>query len=120
MTDIRWHSPAGADLTGLRGSAVTLDASGNIVTTANPANVLGFLITEGTTGQQVEIMLLGITRVVSAGAIAIGDRLTNSGNRKVSTTAGATDIIVGRALSAATGADQYIWAYVSPTGCRRN
>lgn len=67
--------PAGADLSTLQYTAVKRDASGNAVAVAAATDeAIGILQNKPTAaGQMAEIVVVGVSKMVSGGAISIGD-----------------------------------------------
>lgn len=80
-----------------------------ILPTVAGQKVLGVLLNKPAPGQEAQVMLLGIAKVVAGAAVAAGDLLmTDTSGRAITATAAgafpATNFIVGRALSAAGAA----------------
>jgi len=108
------------DLTGKQFYLVDCDAATstssitNVITpTAAGQKVLGVLQNKPAAGQEAQVMLLGISKVVAGAAVAAGDLVMsdNQGRAVTATPAGAfpaTNFIVGRALNAAAAAGALI------------
>lgn len=95
--------PAGADLSGLQYTAVKLNASGQAVGVAAATDrAVGILQNKPkAAGQMAEIVVVGVTKIVSGGAIPVGSN--------VSFTA------TGKAQAPGTGVNGFGGAYVQAT-----
>lgn len=98
---------AGADLNASQYRFVTLASSGQVVEAVdNTADrPVGVLVNDPNTGQEAEVVVLGVTKIVAGETLAVGDSIkvgTAGKAAKAGTTAG--DHNVGVVLSAA-GAD---------------
>jgi predicted RecA/RadA family phage recombinase len=105
---------AGADLSALQYTFVTLDAAGKVVAnTTNGGKVLGVLQNKPTAGLPCEIVHEGICPVLAGAAIAsCGTVMSNaSGKAIASATTGST--IVGYALETAAAANEVISVLVN-------
>lgn len=95
---------AGADLTGKEGYAVKFDGSGDIVLAGvNGEEILGILLSAGTTGEPVDVAIGGRCDVIVDAALGVGAIVQAKNGGKVMAVA-ATKFIVGRLLRA-SGAD---------------
>lgn len=107
---------------------VDLDAAnstsgvGNVILpTVAGQKAIGVLQNKPTAGQTAEVWILGISKVVAGAAVAAGDLVAtdNQGRAVTASTAGAfpaANFILGRALSAASGAGVVISVLLLPGG----
>lgn len=91
---------AGADLTGKRYYAVKIDTDGEIVLAGDGESAVGILMTEGTAGQAVRVMLSGIAyAILGAAVVNAGTNLAVDAQGKL-VTAGAGDAVIAYTLEA--------------------
>lgn len=111
---------AGADLSGELGYALQIDATG-WTTTPGSGTFAGVLAepAEAGAGARILVVVFGVALLRCGGAIAIGDRLTLSGSKKPTSSTANTDLIIGRALTATTLADQYLYALINAIPTRK-
>jgi hypothetical protein len=107
------------------GELVTLSGDGTKAARATSAGALCIGVCQEnvdaakvTTGKVVfDVRLLGIARVLSGAAVAVGDRLANDATARAVASAPAAGVnanVFGVALTAATGAGQYIDVLLTP------
>ncbi len=94
---------AGEDLSSSKYLIVQLDASGNAEIGEGATDLLiGVLQNKPASGKPALVRFLGTTKVVASAAIAIGARVTSTSAGKAVTTTTDKDVVVGRALEAAS------------------
>jgi hypothetical protein len=105
---------AGADLSALQYTFVTLNSAGQVVAPGAGAGVVGVLQNDPASGQAALVDIAGITKVVAGAAITTGARvMTTSAGKAITGTA--TNNLLGIALE--TGADtRVIRVLLQPTG----
>ena len=124
--------PVAADMTGHKYKAVKVSSGQAALVTASDGDgfdAFGVIQDEpDTAGRVAEVVIFGFTKMVAGEAISVGDNLmvegsdtaASSGRVKVATRNGTTEAseaILGRALSAATAANQVIEAFVMCAPC---
>ena len=98
---------AGADLSDKQFYAVKMGANDGEVVLAGDGEGLGLLLNKPASGQDTSVMLLGMTKGISNGALARGVEVTASAAGKLKA-AGAKDVVLGITNTAATAADQIV------------
>ena len=101
---------AGADLSTKQYRFVKLDSSGNaIVCAAVTDKPVGVLQNNPTSGQAAEIVVVGLTKVSTDAALAIGDLVGTASDGQAAAYVAGTDTtkyVVGQALVTSGGADE--------------
>lgn len=101
---------AGADLSTKQYRFVKLDASGNaVVCAAVTDKPVGVLQNNPTSGQAAEIVVIGLTKVSTDAALAIGDLVGTASDGQAAAYVAGTDTtkyVVGQALVTSGGADE--------------
>ena len=101
---------AGADLSTKQYRFVKLDSSGNaIVCAAVTDKPVGVLQNNPTSGQAAEIVVVGLTKVSTDAALAIGDLVGTSADGQAAAYVAGTDTtkyVVGQALVTSGAADE--------------
>lgn len=103
--------PAGSSLTAGQYRFVAVSASGNVnlVAASGGLQVDGVCYNKPEAGQAATVVIQGIAKVVAGGAITNGAAVvSDSGGAAVAAASGATNMVAGRALRAATGAGAVI------------
>lgn len=96
-------------------------APGTLNSTTNPTYVIGVIMNQPAGTEEVEFAVSGIVKVIAAtSTIAIGDRVYTNTTGKA-TDAGTTDngFFAGRALTAASAANDIITVILQPGGGAR-
>ena len=101
---------AGADLSAKQYYFVKLNSSGNAVVCAGVTDKpVGVLQNNPTSGQAAEIVVVGLTKVSTDAALAIGDLVGTSADGQAAAYVAGTDTtkyVVGQALVTSGGADE--------------
>ena len=101
---------AGADLSSSQYYFVKLDSAGKaVVCSAVTDKPVGVLQNDPTSGQAAEIVVVGLTKVSTNAALAIGDLVGTSNDGQAAAYVSGTDttkFIVGQALVTSGAADQ--------------
>lgn len=110
--------PAGAELEGIQGLAVGISDGAVALPTAG-ANAIGVALFSNEekvkAGEDVQIQIRGIGKMIASGAIAIGDEVaTDAAGKAAKATSG--QFIIGTALTAATAAGSVIDVQISKSG----
>jgi len=93
---------------------VQLDASGNIEYGEGATDkIVGVLQNKPRAGEAALYRFAGTSKVVASGAISIGDWLTSHANGRALTTTTDGNLVIGRALEAATAAGDIIEVQLS-------
>jgi len=104
---------AGEDLSNAQFLAVALDSNGKVVKAKSDTLPIGILQDKPKEGQAANVRMLGISKVVAGGAIAIGDVLTaDDDGRLIAASTGYYPI--GIALEAAAQAGRVVTAFILP------
>ncbi len=98
---------AGADLSAGQHLFVSLDGNGDVVVSGAGARSMGVLQNKPTLGQGCDVVDRGVSKVVAGAAVAINDRVSADAAGKGVTSA-AGNSVEGRALTAASAADEII------------
>lgn len=99
---------AGANIT--KGQVVEITADLTVSpTSASSAKVLGVAMFSAEAGEPVGVETEGLMKLVAAGSITAGDKITSGANGKVAT---GTDNVIGIAVSDA-GTDEYVYVKFS-------
>lgn len=100
---------ASADLSAKQWLFVKVSGAGTVTVCAASTDVpVGVLQNKPTSGQEAEIDMDGITKVVAGAAVSAGAEVMSDANGKAITAATAGNRIAGVALSAAGGAGEII------------
>lgn len=106
---------AAADLSGLQGRFVKLDANGlAAAVTGTTDRVVGVLENKPKAGQEAEISVLGTTKMVASAALAVGKSLATAADGRAAAaveTAGTAN--VGTVLTANTAAGGWVTVLVN-------
>lgn len=107
-----------ADLSGMAYRIVKTSASGVVTNTTAATDIMIGVLTDGVADgsaepQGVSVAISGIAKIKAGGVVAVGDQLTSNGDGRAIAAAGGNSII-GRALSAASGADEVIDCLLIP------
>lgn len=107
---------AGEDLSDAQFLAVTLNNAGKVVKVSSTgAKAIGILQDNPPAGSGANVRMLGISKVKSGSAFAVGAVLASDGTgRLIPATAGSGYYPIGVALEAATAADQIVTAFILP------
>lgn len=109
IKDFERTGTAGEDLSSARYYIVQLDASGNIEKAESATDfIVGVLQNKPESGEAAIYRFGGTTKVVASAAIAIGAWVTATSAGTAVTTTTDGNIVVGRALEAATAAGDII------------
>lgn len=103
----RPNSVAAADLSALQYTFVTLDSTGGVVAATANAAANGVLYNAPTSGQAAWVADKGQVQVYASAAIAKGAEVAVATGGKAKT-AVATNVIVGRAITAASAANTFV------------
>jgi len=104
---------SGEDLSNAQFLAVALNSNGKVVKAKSDTLPIGILQDKPKEGQAANVRMLGISKVVAGGAIAIGDVLTaDDDGRLIAASTGYYPI--GIALEAAAQAGQVVTAFILP------
>ena len=108
---------AGADLSAKQFRFVKLDASGDAVVCSGVTDIpIGVLQNKPTSGQAVEVMAIGISKVEGDADLAIGDMIGTSADGQAAAYVAGTDTtkyVVGRVLTENSAAAGLISALVN-------
>ena len=108
---------AGADLSAKQFRFVKLDSSGDVVVCAGVTDIpIGVLQNKPTSGQAVEVMAIGISKIEGDADLAIGDMIgTSADGQAAAYVAGPdpTKYVVGRVLTENSAAAGLISALVN-------
>ena len=108
---------AGADLSAKQFRFVKLDASGDVVVCAGVTDIpIGVLQNKPTSGQAVEVMAIGISKIEGDADLAIGDMIGTSADGQAAAYVAGTDTtkyVVGRVLTENSAAAGLISALVN-------
>ena len=108
---------AGADLSAKQFRFVKLDSSGDVVVCAGVTDIpIGVLQNKPTSGQAVEVMAIGISKIEGDADLAIGDMIGTSADGQAAAYVAGTDTtkyVVGRVLTENSAAAGLISALVN-------
>lgn len=108
---------AGADLSGKQFRFVKLDSSGDAVVCSGATDIpIGVLQNKPTSGQAVEVMAIGISKIEGDADLAIGDMIGTSSDGQAAAYVAGTDTtkyVVGRVLTENSAAAGLISALVN-------
>jgi len=95
---------------------VKLSADNTVVQSAAATDAsLGVAFaTVASTDPAVEVITHGIAKVEAGAAVSVGDQVISDGSGRAITTAGATDIVCGKALEAAAAGGVMISVLIGP------
>lgn len=103
IKDFERTGNAGEDLSSSRYYAVQLDASGNVEIAESATDLLvGVLQNKPESGGAALYRFAGTTKMVASAAISIGDWVTTTSAGKAVATTTDKNVVLGRALEAAT------------------
>jgi hypothetical protein len=107
---------AGADLRTAQFKFVKLNGSGQVViASAAGEKVLGVLQNKPNTGEVADVMLIGVTKLISGAAVTAGALVMTDANAKAITAATTGSTIAGWALeTAGSGAADVITVVLAP------
>jgi hypothetical protein len=104
---------AAADLSALQYTFVKLDANGLVAAaSAQGEDCIGVLQNDPVAGEECEIVCVGVTKVSADSAIDEMDAITTAADGQADQAASA-DFVLGKALTAATAADDIITIVVN-------
>ena len=109
----RPNSVAAADLSALQYTFGALDATGGVVAATANGPAVGVIYNTPTSGQAVQLINEGQAQVYASAAIAAGAEIAVATGGKAKTAA-STNTIVGRAVTAASGADVLVTVELLP------
>jgi len=107
---------AGEDLSDKMYYVVKLDSNGNVVLCGANEVAIGVLDGKPKAGERVAVNILGTSKVVSGGEIAVGSKVVSDANGKVVTmpVASGTYNVIGIALESSAGDGQLIEVLLRP------
>ena len=110
VSDVTNGNPVGSlykNAVGLFAIPDTANACSFVVAGAN-AKTIGVICDTPKAGQPGQIQTVGSAKVFTGGVVAVGDLIQTDSNGRGITASGAAQIIVGRAMEAASAAGQLI------------
>lgn len=114
-TPVKITLVAAADLATSHGKFVKLDATGKVVAVAATTDrVIGVLCNKPKNGQEAEVAVLGVTKMVASAALAVGKSLATAADGRAAAaleTAGTANL--GTVLVANTAADGWVTVSVN-------
>jgi len=107
---------AGEDLSDKMYYVVKLDSNGNVVLCGANEVAIGVLDGKPKAGERVAVNILGTSKVVSGGEIAVGSKVVSDANGKVVTmpVEAGTYNVIGIALESSSGDGQLIEVLLRP------
>lgn len=98
--------PAGADLSASQYCFVTVDSNGKVVLTGDGAKADGVLQDDPDTSTETAcVAIAGVTKMKAGAAVTAGDSIASDSTGRGITAATTGDVVMGKALTGASGAN---------------
>ncbi len=108
--------PTDGDLSAAQYKAVVLGTDGKLDLAGAAVRVLGILVDDAPANERGTVCHFGFTKAMAGAAVAAGALLMTDGTTGRLITATGTNLVVGRALAAASAAGSIIPVFVCPMG----